>query len=204
MRNNNNKYSGTTDFIYKAKRTTQTRRNAMDATEVNSKINKLVQGREGHDNTSFTAEFISCDRSTRKGLTRLTTLKQGLKPVWLILIDPDFRALAISVSASCPEVARDKIVPVSILTLKWAAETKRMTVQGSFVRRKVRCSSQVLSTCSMAFRRLTTIGSTPASPFEASLTMKERWTRVNPETHNGGRSLRVNRTLRIEMFINGD
>ncbi|KYQ57775.1 hypothetical protein ALC60_03268 [Trachymyrmex zeteki] len=56
-----------------------------------------------------------------------------------------------------------------------SVETKRMTaeVQGSFVRRKVRCSSQVLSTCSTAFRRLTTIGSTPASPFEASLTMKE-------------------------------
>ena len=46
------------------------------------------------------------------------------------------------------EIARTKILPVSIPTLKWAVKTKRMTaeVQGSFVRRKVRCSSQVLST----------------------------------------------------------
>jgi len=36
----------------------------MDATEVNSKINRLVQGRKGRDNTSSTAEFMPCDRST--------------------------------------------------------------------------------------------------------------------------------------------
>lgn len=43
----------------------------------------------------------------------------------------------------------------------------------SFVRRKVRCYHRFSTCCLRAFRRLTTIGSTPASPFEASLTMKE-------------------------------
>lgn len=48
----------------------------MDATKANSKINKLVQGREGidiYENTLFTAKSVSCDRSTitRKELTRV-------------------------------------------------------------------------------------------------------------------------------------
>lgn len=63
MRDNDNKYSDTTDFIYKAKE--QLKQDTMQWTQQrqtnNNKINKFVQGREGHDNASFTNEFISCD-----------------------------------------------------------------------------------------------------------------------------------------------
>lgn len=53
---------------------------AMDATEANGKINKLVQGGKRH-NTLFTAEFMSCDRSTitRKKLTREIYAKTGIE-----------------------------------------------------------------------------------------------------------------------------
>jgi len=58
MRDNNNKYSDTTDFIYKAKEQLKQDNNAMDATKANNQINKLVQGRKGHDNASFTDDYI--------------------------------------------------------------------------------------------------------------------------------------------------
>ena len=64
------------------KGTTQTLTYAMDATEANSKIkNKLVRGRKGQrQRFIYNAEFMSCDRSTRKGIDLVNSmLKQGLK-----------------------------------------------------------------------------------------------------------------------------
>lgn len=56
----------------------------MGATEANSKSTNLCREGKDNDNASFTAEFVlavATHTITRKGLTRLTTLKQGSKPV---------------------------------------------------------------------------------------------------------------------------
>lgn len=152
--------------------------------------------------TARSAWFVTCDRGERFSRSKVTRgggvyteaksetgripgrlLNSRDSPTWDFIISRFSLVCVITRDKGArPEFHRFH----SQMVRKWGGETKGNKTKNSwrsgcvvilggfsFVRRKVRCYHRFSTCCLRAFRRLTTIGSTPASPFEASLTMKE-------------------------------